>query len=986
MNDDRWQPVTAPIPWPTTERREEDPLGDFDIDRLMVFVPAIMSVGLIFSVVTLLREAFEWTGGRARRRRTLIEAGAVVSELLGEPEPDPEDLGLLSRPSYLVSAVVLVGGAVYIAVGSSANFLRDQGYVRDIGWLLALSLSLALLLGFLGGVSLSVFRSWPYPPTWTMGPLRVAPLTGTPGHQGRGPSWALTASVWAAAVVTGLVSILVGSGRSIARDIDEPIAQWLVESEWINQLRFLDLFGSTIISIGFVVFIGFSGFRCRVMALSYPLAFLAGWLGGAAIREIVDRPRPLALSDIESFPSGHMVQAVFIAGLLPLAVRVMLSDNRPATIVRWVLGVTVIASGLHRIHRQSHWPLDVTAGVALGLTVVLGTYWAIEHREWHSHCGGCPWSDRPGQTPWRRGVLRLQPAVAQRVGWLAVTLALLAAGALAALTVTVGLPTDPEGSGFGSAISGPVQLGLAALMGVAGVIAIRIRSLAAFLMALAATGLGLFASVQYHPALAVALTTLLLIPAVMTWLAWQPVETIGTITTLAAITVSLLTATTLGAQAIHEHFFGPTHPDSTAVDLPLEEADWAWLGNVGARQASIVVGGIDDDIDYIELWYWPEGGQPLVDGAGITTDVDDGLGGLAWFDLNDLRPSTAYRYALVEPGEHDESDDEDEDPAEELLESSVLFRTFDEGPQDLVVTLSSCARLGSNGAVFDAMVGEEPDLYLALGDLHYANLESSDPAAHVEQYARALSRPGQAALFSGTPTAYVWDDHDYGPNDADGSSPSRAAVSFAYREAVPNYGVDDDPSKSIAQAFSVGRVRFVFADTRSMRTSSTMLGDEQLEWLIEELTTSARTHALVVWANPTPWLSGDPDEVRVGADDWSAYPQERRRIADALETAKVDNLIMVSGDAHMLALDDGTNNRYSTTGAAGFPILHGAALDRPGSVKGGPYSHGAFPGSGQYAKIEIDDDGGSTISVRLSGHNWAGEQMVDLDLIFDVRK
>ncbi len=73
------------VPWPPG-RVTEEPLDEVDVDRLMVFVPAIMSVGLAFSIATLVRDLFHWTGNRARERRTAIEAGAVVSSsLLGVP-------------------------------------------------------------------------------------------------------------------------------------------------------------------------------------------------------------------------------------------------------------------------------------------------------------------------------------------------------------------------------------------------------------------------------------------------------------------------------------------------------------------------------------------------------------------------------------------------------------------------------------------------------------------------------------------------------------------------------------------------------------------------------------------------------------------------------------------------------------------------------------------------------------------------------------
>ena len=86
----------------------------------------------------------------------------------------------------------------------------------------------------------------------------------------------------------------------------------------------------------------------------------------------------------------------------------------------------------------------------------------------------------------------------------------------------------------------------------------------------------------------------------------------------------------------------------------------------------------------------------------------------------------------------------------------------------------------------------------------------------------------------------------------------------------------------------------------------------------------------------------------------------------------------------MLAYDDGTNTDYSSLGggAGAFPLFHTAALDRTGSVKGGPYSGGTFPGGGHYGVIDIIDDGDS-LTVALKGKTWAGEVLIDETLVFD---
>ncbi len=85
---------------------------------------------------------------------------------------------------------------------------------------------------------------------------------------------------------------------------------------------------------------------------------------------------------------------------------------------------------------------------------------------------------------------------------------------------------------------------------------------------------------------------------------------------------------------------------------------------------------------------------------------------------------------------------------------------------------------------------------------------------------------------------------------------------------------------------------------------------------------------------------------------------------------------MVSGDAHMVALDDGTNSDYSSSRSGGFPVLHAAALDRPGSLKGGPYSEGAFAGGGQFGHIQVDDDG-DVLTLTMTGRDWRNQILVE---------
>ena len=170
-------------------------------------------------------------------------------------------------------------------------------------------------------------------------------------------------------------------------------------------------------------------------------------------------------------------------------------------------------------------------------------------------------------------------------------------------------------------------------------------------------------------------------------------------------------------------------------------------------------------------------------------------------------------------------------------------------------------------------------------------------------------------------------------------------------------------------------------DTRSQRrpADGVMLGETQLQWLLDELLAARDTNALTIWVSPTPWI-GAADPL---LDHWGGFAAERDLIGAFLKEHAITNLAMVAGDAHMLAIDDGSNSGYG--GHVGFPILQAAALDRPGSIKGGPYSHGTIPGGGQFGLIEVTDDGGDQIGLTFRGLNYIGAELLRLEVRYDVK-
>jgi alkaline phosphatase D len=335
---------------------------------------------------------------------------------------------------------------------------------------------------------------------------------------------------------------------------------------------------------------------------------------------------------------------------------------------------------------------------------------------------------------------------------------------------------------------------------------------------------------------------------------------------------------------------------------------------------------------------------------------------IATFTPSGLRPSTNYFFRL----------DLDQDLTRAL---PGRFRTAPQAGQaaGFRFALSSCAKPKPFGGVrreaYDA-IGRMADLlfFFHLGDLHYENIDDDEIVERLEAYDDTLRRDGVGDLFRQLPLAYCWDDHDFLGNNAEGAAPGLAAARRSARDAydlyVPHYPLAAS-AEGIYQSFQIGRVLFLLTDCRfakspregSGTSGKTVLGVNQKAWLKHELL-RGKNLDLIVWASSVPWIGRDD----AGEDYWAGYATERTEIAQHLFDNNIRNVCMISGDAHMVAIDDGHNSGYALGGRGGFPVFQAAALESRGSEKGGPYAigdEGGGPGPGiagkrQFGVFEID--------------------------------
>jgi membrane-associated phospholipid phosphatase len=921
-----------------------------------IFVPAIMSAGLLFSIMSLLRDAAHDRRRRHRARRVRIAAAVLAEQVESGAETGATLARMARRPrAYLLTAATCIAVAVYVAVGATANYGADRGYVHHIAWLLGVSAITVTLLLWLG-VGAGLLSTGPRrTPPWVSELLVSTPL-GAPSGTEDERSQRRFVLGWVALLAAGSLGVIalgVGAASRSFQAADERALETVAGWAWLAQLEGADLLGRTEVAMAAALVVGVATLRCVPFAVAYVIAVLSSLTATTTLRVLVERQRPpgTGLSGaFDSFPSGHVVQAVLIAGLVPLAVRTLTGRRTLAAATAVLLASAAVLTGLERVHHGLHWPTDVLGGLALGATAVLVVRWSLETPSWHRRCHDCPWSPGPGPV---HTVVHLPEWVRDHLRSLSRLVALTAVATFTTLALTVGIPRDPGGERVDETVELYGTLAALALLGASVLLSLRWPIVGAIGLAGGGLVLGALSSVAYHPAVSLVVAASFGLPAAGLWLGWQHGRTRRAVTVLAAVCALSAIGVYATAATVHDRFYGPTHPVSATPALPVGSVEWMWAGALRSDGFEVVA-RVGRGHETVAL-------EVTADGAGEpvrTHPVPVPASRIVRLAVDHLEPATEHRYAVVADGVRDES------------RGAGRLRTAPAGPGDLRFAVGACARTGSDGSVFDAIREARPDLFLLTGDAHYGNPAVGDVDLFRRLIARVLESAPQAAMYREVPVAYVWDDHDYGPNDADSSSPTRDAAWQAYRELVPNVA---GPTGPINQAFTLGRVRIVMTDTRSARTPATMLGAEQLAWLLDELRTASRAHALVVWVSSVPWIAPD-DPTR---DDWGGYAAERATILEAIHEASIENLIMLAGDAHMVALDDGTNS-------GGFPVLHAAALDRPGNVKGGPYSDGAFPGSGQFGLVDVRDDGGDAVEVTLSGRTWAGDVLVSRTFRFAV--
>jgi len=292
------------------------------------------------------------------------------------------------------------------------------------------------------------------------------------------------------------------------------------------------------------------------------------------------------------------------------------------------------------------------------------------------------------------------------------------------------------------------------------------------------------------------------------------------------------------------------------------------------------------------------------------------------------------------------------------------------------IAAGSCARQDRPQPLWETVAAFQPDVLLMLGDNVYGDTE--DMAVLREKYAALAAQPAFAALRARVPIVAVWDDHDYGANDAGREYPRRRE---SQQEFLDFFGVPaDSPLRTqagIYRSCTVGppgrRVQFVCLDTRSHRSplvaaprvrralgdgpywptsdpDATVLGAEQWAWLADVLREPADLRIVL-------------SSIQVAATEhhhehWGNFPAERARLLRTIRDSGAGGVVVVSGDRHageISRIPPGaealTYPLYDLTASSINQPKRPDCPDEPNRLRVGPWRRGV-----NFGTIEINWD------------------------------
>tara|TARA_R110002050_G_scaffold115049_5_gene231012 strand:- start:14 stop:1066 length:1053 start_codon:yes stop_codon:yes gene_type:complete len=302
------------------------------------------------------------------------------------------------------------------------------------------------------------------------------------------------------------------------------------------------------------------------------------------------------------------------------------------------------------------------------------------------------------------------------------------------------------------------------------------------------------------------------------------------------------------------------------------------------------------------------------------------------------------------------------------------------------ILFGSCSHQDKSMPIFEAINAENADLFIFLGDNIYGDTENMADLAN--KYKRLGNNTGIKTLRENTETIAIWDDHDYGENDAGAQYPekeaSRKLMLDFWQEPKNSMRYSRDSGIYTAYMYGEGaqKVHVILPDLRwnrdtlnhvskqayildrkpnnmgpyspSTAKNASMLGEKQWLWLEEEL---KKPSAIKIIGSSLQLL---PEFT--GWESWANFPEDRKKLFALIKKHKVNGVLIISGDTHW-----GEVSKVSL--AADYPlweVTSSGLTEEWKHVSPNKHRVGSYTSDVNYGEILIDwNDSDPKISLKI---------------------